>query len=486
MGNVYYGVCETAASEPIKVVQFLSTAEIETVSALEIGDLFAVYFANQNTVDSITITTDEDLSSDAGLTVKTLGEQEQCANLWENGEAVIFVCTSINENSEVAPTEEGADENPQSDFVYLRLFNSGQASVDVSGIMKLLTKEPIVDVGTYLTTHENDEAAVAPWILKELYDLIGTRADVTYAVDIREPQVSDTWYPNIQLGILTVNDTDEYQILAPPQTVYTRTSQFENDGEENNPPAPSRDTSRGGKYITSILPTPLYFTGVQPTIPTTDGIPVYLYKQTENADYPILGNDVISSGGTTTSTTQVFGDVIKLGGCVTVNNDSQSPTINLPTTSIGGNTNITGGLAVSSNISEAGTLLKNKYSGKLIVTTHKLTLDTTNNTTQITVAKNSLSGHKFPVVNLSDRIETLLGPVETGANYQCLGIVGHNYDYYDSNSQVDSSYVLEWELFPSSLGINTATIGFDIRNLNTQKSIVFTLRVNLLWVKVVN
>lgn len=477
MGNVYYGVCETAANEPIKVVQFLPTAEIETVSALEIGDLFAVYFANQNTVDSITITTDEDLSSDAGLTVKTLGEQEQCANLWEQGEAVIFVCTSINENSEVAPTEEGADENPQSDFVYLRLFNSGQASVDVSGIMKLLTKEPIVDVGTYLTTHENDEAAVAPWILKELYDLIGTRADVTYAVDIREPQVSDTWYPNIQLGILTVNGTDEYQILAPEQTVYTRTSQFVNDGELNDPPAPSRDTSRGGKYITSILPTSLYFTGT-----AAEGIPVYLYKQTEDADYPILGNDVVNDE----STTKVFGDTIQLGNCVTVNNDSQSPTISLPATNIGGDASITGGLTVSSDISEAGTLLKNKYAGSLMMTQHTLDhyTDWSGNSkwsggSIITVAKGGHSGHLLSTVNITP---------PNNQQYRFVGIVGHNWNWTNitGDNSLDSSYVGEWELYPynyNAQAVNTVTLSIDIRNYASD-AIKVCLEVYLLWTRV--
>ena len=468
MSNVYYGVCRTAADASVKVVQFLPTAEIETVSALEIGDLFAVYFDFQNTADSITITTDEDLSSDAGLTVKTIGEQEQCANLWKNGEAVIFVCTSINRNSEVAPSEQEADNNPQ-DYVYLRLLNNGPASVDVSGIMKLLTKEPIVDVGTYLAAHENDEAAVAPWILKELYDLIGTQADVTYAVDIREPQVSDTWYPNIQLGILTVNGTDDYQILAPPQTVYTRTSQFENDGppDRDKPSKPDWDEdNRGSTYITSSLSTPLFFTNGRPA--ENDGIPVYLYKQGENADYPIIGNDVVNSE----SITKVFGDTIQLGDYVTVNNDSQSPTISLRTTNIGGDASITGGLTVGSDISEAGTLLKNKYSGKLSVTPH---LFQYNSKDYLTLNSSQSFTDPHPTCTF------------TRPGYRCLGIVGHNYNLQNNtkDAKADASYVREWELFPISFDdLNSSvTIQMDITNASTTKQINVKLYVYLLWEK---
>ena len=485
MSNVYYGICSSARDATPKEVDLLPIADIGSISELQVGDLLAIYFEKGNTAPSVTIKLRQDLEVDEGLTIKTLGVEEDCAYIWQDGEAVIFVCTSINENTEVNTNEQGADPNPQ-DEAYVSIVDCGKATSEFYGVTKLLTSEQTGDdIGDYLDNLDEDapewDYTITTSLLKKLYDLIGAQVVVSYSNAIPEDD------ENVLLGTLSVNNT-QYQVLTPPQTIYTYTSQLENNGD-GHPQTVRRgnvDETRANQYIKNVLGVPLYFTGAQPTVPTTDGIPVYLYTQTENADYPIIGNDIVSSGGTTTSTTKVFGDTIQLGNSVIVNNDSQSPTISLPATSIDGNTNITGGLTVSSDISEAGTLLKNKYSGKLIVTTHTLTLDTTNNTKQITVAKNSLSNHKFPVVNLSDRVETLLGPVETGANYQCLGIVGHNYDYYDSDSKVDSSYVSEWELFPSSLGINTATIGFDIRNLNTQKSIVFTLRVNLLWVKIVN
>ena len=483
MSNVYYGVCDSAADDAIKIVNMLEDSSLSSINDLRIGDLFAIYFSNDNTASSITIklTSDvgnqDDNENDAGLVVKTMNVEEDCADLWHKGEAVIFVCSAISENSEVNTGQDGGDQLPNAPDVYLRLLDSGKASTDIYGATKIWEKpdtiptleDAIAEIGKTV----DDDVALAPWILELIYERLGASIQVTYEnlIDDANP---------VTLGNLKViynNDTENpnsFPITIPPQAVVRNTSELINDGDSadetpNGYYNGGQDLKEDGKFfITNTPAREIYFTGDGKENDKTGGVPAYLFKRESiggsTVDTPLLGRD--TDEDTNKNITKLYGDTIDLGDVTKVTNAGAISTTSLTTS--GDIISTDGSLKTEKqDIYEKNQALNTRYSGKLSIIPYTFLFDGVDHKE---INPNSLSGHKTYQI------------IKDG--YRCLGIVGHNYNYANSNSEIDSSYVLEWELFPNNLTDGQVTLQLDIRNLSSKK-IDVKLVVYLLWEKIV-
>lgn len=524
MSNVYYGVCDSAANDAIKIVNMLEDSSLSSINDLRIGDLFAIYFKDNNTASSITIklTSDvgnqDDNENDAGLVVKTMNVEEDCADLWHKGEAVIFVCSAINENSEVNTGQDGGDQLPNAPDAYLRLLDSGKASTDIYGATTIweepdspLTLEQVINQ----TKQEgfNENTALAPWILELIYERLGRSVQIAY-----DPEDDATAVP---LGTLTATYSDgtesSFTITAPAQAKIRRTSELINDGDNENEtpngyiinvtyePVGAEDTfdpstttyytynteiekytvvtnpqeedkesyftknedkqpKEDGKFfITNTPAKEIYFTGDGKENDKTGGIPAYLFKRTQSGDIPLLGGNATA--------TKLYGNTIDLGDVTKVTNAGAISTASL--TASGDIVSTNGSLKTETqNIYEKNQALNTRYSGKLSVTPH---LFQYNNKDYLTLNSGQSFTDPHPTCTF------------TRPGYRCLGIVGHNYNLQNNtkDARADASYVREWELFPISFDdLNSSvTIQMDITNASTAKQINVKLYVYLLWEK---
>lgn len=210
---VYYGTCDTAADEQVKVVSVVNPVlKGERLLDLVIGDILVVKFDNGNTntnpVIQLKITEPNQnisVSADTGLTTATEERYD-----WAAQGIVSFVYTYIGSNNGAAFSEEGVEitsENSAEVVVNYawKPIEIPLASDDVYGVTKLITNEE------NLTGNENQPVSYN--VIQNLIENSSGSLGLIY---------------DSENGDLTLNTSDNKTVNIPIPP--TKTSQLTNDG----------------------------------------------------------------------------------------------------------------------------------------------------------------------------------------------------------------------------------------------------------------
>lgn len=505
MANLFYGVCSTDAGEPEKTVTLL---EENTIQA---GDSLVVYFANGNTHSSpslsIAYATEETtgetestaLTTDSGVTIKSLNVESNLDYMWQNGEAVIFTLIEqkVNSGLDSSFASDSEGQTTTNDIQYWMLNRGIQAKTDYYGLARLW--KPSVDNNSTLSSllssnvenwneyNLSNNSVLTLDALKVFYDLLLNKlstqtsdsssdsssesssddtsdegeTEVDTGTDTTEESVttitlgvsytpdSESTYDSDEdqtIGVLSIGDT-EYNIYykRPISTSVTTTAVLKNEGENNEGHA---DRSDGGYYITNLLDRNLYFTGSDKT-----GI----YRRDNSVNYELLTNSKSTVNETYLNKGYNSSPLYIYGVPISLYSDSQSST---PTLSLS-KTEINAGIPVKApEFYENDVSLETKYSRKLVVLSYEtpaLTMDGSSHTITSVNGHTELSSGKHLVIQLE------------ATNCRILGVVGFNLNYAHEigGSVGDPVYISTWECFIDSL--DYLNLAFRNRNSSAKE-----------------
>lgn len=470
--RIYYGTCNSAATDEIKAVKIRSGELQEQEYTFEIGDLLVVYmaFANEVKEPSIVILTNDvnyepSIADDTGKSIKIQNTVADAAGAWDNGETVVFAYTgNINDNDNV---------------YYWELINGAHSTTEIYGVTQLFGDKD-TSLSDWMDGEIEDDdykKALTPAMLKKFYKVLMRDEDEE---ESESPLIALTWNPKDEgnldtLGYLSLNNKtgtgieityplgDFINTKIGELTIPEATSDIKNTGED-----PEKENSRenGKFYLTNILP-----------LETTDGVstqPFSLQYMNGNTPYSFIYPNGTQGGGW-----------LVLQGRNGVRIDSN--TVINGTLSVSERLTASGGITSAGSIDagnnliqttgqlKGGTLFEN-YNGSLVALNTKYSgiLDVqrvwfaymspkSGQPGPLKIAASSTCGHRYLTL--------------TRTGYKPLGVMGYNFNYANKDSNGDAAWCHLWEC-----SITNDKLQYAIRN-HKNKQVIIEGYFDILYVK---
>lgn len=521
--NIYFGKSTTDSATSVKKVG-LTTAPTDKFNQ---GDLLAVYFESGNTASEPSISFDPiSVADDEGRSIKTQDVRVD-SNVWNDGEVVLFCLvydTTESNSDDATDIEDTIESDDTSNYKtpgYWEAIGKIHASGENCGITKLdgIASDDSIEswLNNEITTNDYNTAINVATVKAMMRSLVPPKedkedeeneedeeevAEVVYGLQWKQnDDLGEQW---TSIGNLSLSNTSAGVSIEIPSELFNRqniifTGQLVNNGMDgtNDPTNPDPELPPIEPFLTRYIPNNLFFVpgGTEEQGEETPTTITYLPGNgiaLQNADLSrsIENNGVLEPRAENTLPYHVRFDNDKL--VLGFNNsDVFKKVVIRPSLEVEGNSNISGNVTASGtiqgnilkatspagstsiiatgNISEAGSLLKNRYSSILMVGS-------------VTSAAQNISANgnvRFLVTC----------PSATTANWEPVGVIGYNVDGIDTNNPNDALYANVWECFMIGPGTDNNKNGSNgqiqvaIKNINTSKGIKVRIKLNVLYRK---
>ena len=473
MKRVFYGTCKSGKNESEKRVYVPDLDVIDENFDFEEGDLLAVFFAEENQVDTPSIVvysqdTEQEVSTtnDSGKFIKSLDVEAGMTGAWAAGETVIFVYTQQETSS----------------TYYWELVDAAHATFDLYGNTKLFDDSDFINWIAEDEDEKDSTIALTPNTLKKFWNLLNGKSsqpDPTpepspepspEPTPVIEPPLGLKWTPSEEisqyevqpLGILSLtNNTDGVEITYPinsiiqkyiyevESNIVTHTGQLFNNGNGKEGEGGQTDET-ADPFITKMVPDNLYFNNGNGLYYQNGEIAVPRFILNDENNRIVIGNktDDTLSGIYIAKPVDIDGNTIIRG---TLNTKGAI-------TAEGGNTISTAGNVVGGVVYEGDLPLKKKYSGLLAIGT---------------VVSSPYT------IGAGKTVQHQLLSTQTPAGYEPLGILGYNINYAGSNA-ADGRFANLWECCLSG-----PYVYFALSNVKSSGSITVSCNFVVLYRKVI-
>ena len=475
--NIYFGKSITGSAISVKEVGLI-TAPTDRFNE---GDLLAVYFESGNTASEPSISFDPiSVADDEGRSIKTQDVRVD-SNVWNDGEVVLF-CLVYDTTSSDEPG-------------YWEAIGKIHASGENCGITKLdgIASDDSIEswLNNGIEAGDYNTAVNVATIKAMMRSLMPPKEDEEEVAEIvyglqweQNDDLGEQW---TSIGNLSLSNTSAGVSIGIPTSLLNRqniifTGQLVNNGMDgtNDPDNPDPELPPIEPFLTRYIPNDLFFVpgGTEEQGEETPITITYLpgngiALQNTNLSRSIENNGVLEPRAENTLPYHIRFDNDKL--VLGFNNgDVFNKVVIRPSLEVEGNSNISGNVTASGtiqgnilratspagstsiiatgNISEAGGLLKNRYSSILMVGS-------------VTSAAQNISANgnvRFLVTC----------PSATTANWEPVGVVGYNVDGVDTSSPNDALYANVWECFMIGPGTDNNQNGSNGQIQVDRKSVV--------------
>lgn len=545
MSKLFYGISSANRDAEVKTVTVYGEGNANLIAP---GDVLAVYFSNGNEFESPSLLllnesenstiTQENLSENSGISVKSRGVETDLDYMWQDGEVCLFTLISQQTNSDIAYAQTGDiltnDSEEGNDALYFILLRGSRANSEFYGLT--LFSDHSEDFDTWLSeeiTPADSDSAISAADLKRLVkQLVAGSTEPSTPISIpRISYTNDAGDDGIAIGKLFVSDDTYYSVKIPAsvaRSIPDFTHEFKNDAdivpdEDNDNVNKHNRISREGSpynagdyFITNVLKDNFYLTpngntpreeggpskpGIYlalppvlgsgaPTIndPVEGSLNVYslLGSQKDNGSFITdinkgAFNNKDDNGQDSASTLNLYGSTTNFYAHGSVN-----PVLTIDPVYIQSTSRV-----VAPTFIESGESLASRYSGRLIVKTYtscKMHMEAGAGK-QVTSIANSwrrgdtnISSSGTAALNDGHITQSIQAPTAQGI-YEPIGVVGYNLNYATQGEKGDAAKTNLWELCLVQGETNPYKVQYAASNLSNKVTNVY-MTFSVLWRRV--
>lgn len=540
MSKLFYGISSANRDAEVKTVTVYGEGNANLIAP---GDVLAVYFSNGNEFESPSLlllnesenstVTQENLSENSGISVKSRGVETDLDYMWQDGEVCLFTLISQQTNSDIAHAQTGDtltnDSEEANDALYFILLRGSRANSEFYGLT--LFSDHSEDFDTWLSggiVDADSNTAVSAADLKRIVQQLtaGTTEPSTPISIPHVEYVSEAGEDATTIGKLYTSDDTWYEVKIPASVVNSIpvfTHEFKNDADivpdenDNSVNKHNRASREGSPYnvgdyfITNVLKDNFYLTpgennsskpGIYLALPHTStgqddpviidpvegSLKAYSLLESQKNNGEFITNINKGAFNNKDNNGQDSASVLNLYGSTTnfYAHGSVNPVLTIDPVYVQSTSRV-----VAPTFIENGESLASRYCGQIKVKTYtscKMYMgagagkQVTSIVNSWTRGETHISSSGTAILNDGHITQPIQAPAGQGT-YEPIGIVGYNLNYATQGVKGDAPKTNLWELCLVQGETNPYKVQYAASNLSNSVVNVY-MTFSVLWRRV--